>query len=69
MSKKYRQFCKHCRRPIVKIRAGRNGNGWMHVAGGWKERQPKCPKGPEPGGKQRKRELPGQRKLPLEGVA
>lgn len=53
-------FCKHCRRPLKKIHAGRRGNGFMHVAGGWKHRQPKC-KGPEPGG--RPPELKGQREL------
>lgn len=54
-------FCKHCRRRIKKIPKSARGNGWMHAVGGWKTRQVKCPKGPEPGG--RPPELKGQRSL------
>jgi RNase P subunit RPR2 len=44
--KRYRKFCKHCRRPLMKTNRG----NWRHVAGGYTERQPKC-RGPEPGGR------------------
>lgn len=62
MTKKKREVCRHCGRPIMFAR-----HGYRHLNGGWgtKTQTKPCGRPAEPATGSRLAELPGQRKLKL----